>query len=144
MDNAKILEHFKFIYESPSFCITVIKHFVSPHISNDTKHCYCLVPLLTLRLHLKLFSYLHIYFALYYLHFSNSNSGYFPPAHINPFTIFLPVAFIAINYQISFWSINIYSSHVWMWELDYEESWAPKNWCFWTVVLEKTLESSLD
>ena len=36
------------------------------------------------------------------------------------------------------------SGHVWMWELDYEESWAPKNWCFWTVVLEKTLESLLD
>ena len=36
------------------------------------------------------------------------------------------------------------SSHVWIWELDYEESWAPKNWCFWTVVLEKTLESPLD
>ena len=36
------------------------------------------------------------------------------------------------------------SSHVWMWELDYKESWALKNWCFWTVVLEKTLESSLD
>ena len=36
------------------------------------------------------------------------------------------------------------SSHVWMWELDCEESWAPKNWCFWTVVLEKTLESPLD
>ena len=36
------------------------------------------------------------------------------------------------------------SSHVWMWELDYEESWAQKNWCFWTVVLEKTLESPLD
>ena len=31
-----------------------------------------------------------------------------------------------------------------MWELDYKESWAPKNWCFWTVVLEETLESSLD
>ena len=31
------------------------------------------------------------------------------------------------------------SSHVWMWELDHKESWAPKNWCFWTVVLEKTL-----
>ena len=31
------------------------------------------------------------------------------------------------------------SSHVWMWELDYKESWAPKNWCFWTVVLEKTV-----
>ena len=36
------------------------------------------------------------------------------------------------------------SSHVWMWELDYKESWAPKNWCFWIVVLEKTLESPLD
>ena len=36
------------------------------------------------------------------------------------------------------------SSHVWMWELDYKESWAPKNWCFSTVVLEKTLESPLD
>ena len=36
------------------------------------------------------------------------------------------------------------SGHVWMWELDCEESWAPKNWCFWTVELEKTLESPLD
>ena len=36
------------------------------------------------------------------------------------------------------------NSHVWMWELDHKESWAPKNWCFWTVVLEKTLESPLD
>ena len=36
------------------------------------------------------------------------------------------------------------SSHVWMWELDYQESWALRNWCFWTVVLEKTLESPLD
>ena len=36
------------------------------------------------------------------------------------------------------------SSHVWTWELDCEESWVLKNWCFWTVVLEKTLESSLD
>ena len=36
------------------------------------------------------------------------------------------------------------SSHVWTWELDYKESWAPKNWWFWTVVLEKTLESPLD
>ena len=34
--------------------------------------------------------------------------------------------------------------HVWMWELDCEDSWVPKNWCFWTVVLEKTLESPLD
>ena len=36
------------------------------------------------------------------------------------------------------------SSHVWMWELDYKESWVENNWCFWTVVLEKTLESPLD
>jgi len=36
------------------------------------------------------------------------------------------------------------SGHVRMWELDYEESWVPKNWCFWIVVLEKTLESPLD
>ena len=36
-------------------------------------------------------------------------------------------------------SYGFSSSHVWMWELDYKESWTPKNWCFWTVVLEKTL-----
>ena len=36
------------------------------------------------------------------------------------------------------------SRHVWMWELDYKESWVPNNWCFWTVALEKTLESPLD
>ena len=36
------------------------------------------------------------------------------------------------------------SSHVWMWKLDYKESWVVKNWCFWTVVLQKTLESPFD
>ena len=41
-------------------------------------------------------------------------------------------------------SYGFYSSHVWMWELDHKEGWAPKNWCFWTVVLEKTLECPLD
>ena len=41
-------------------------------------------------------------------------------------------------------SYGFSSSHVWMWELDYKESWAPKNWCFWTLVLKKTLESPLD
>ena len=41
-------------------------------------------------------------------------------------------------------SYSFSSSHVWMWELDHKESWAPKNWCFWTVVLEKTFESPLD
>ena len=41
-------------------------------------------------------------------------------------------------------SYGFSSSHVWMWELDHKESWLLKNWCFWTVVLEKTLESPLD
>ena len=39
---------------------------------------------------------------------------------------------------------GIYSSHVRMWELDHKEGWVPKNWCFWIVVLKKTLESPLD
>ena len=42
------------------------------------------------------------------------------------------------------WTDGFSSSPVLMWELDYKESWAPKNWCLWTVVLEKTLESPLD
>ena len=41
-------------------------------------------------------------------------------------------------------SYGFSSSHVWMWEVNCKESWALKNWCFWTVVLEKTLESPLD
>ena len=41
-------------------------------------------------------------------------------------------------------SYNFSSSHVWMWELDHKEGWAPKNGCFWVLVLEKTLESPLD
>ena len=41
-------------------------------------------------------------------------------------------------------SCGFSSSHVWMWELDHKDSWALKNWCFWTLVLEKTLESPLD
>ena len=40
-------------------------------------------------------------------------------------------------------SYGFFSSPVWMWELDYKESWLLKNWCFWTMVLEKTLESPL-
>ena len=47
------------------------------------------------------------------------------------------------NKGLSSESYGFSSSHVWMWELDYNESWAWKNWCFWTVVLEKTLESPL-
>ena len=41
-------------------------------------------------------------------------------------------------------SYGFSSSHVWMWELDYKESWALKSWCFWTVALEETLKSPLD
>ena len=41
-------------------------------------------------------------------------------------------------------SYGFFSNHIWLWESDYKESRAPKNWCFWTVVLEKTLESPLD
>ena len=48
------------------------------------------------------------------------------------------------NKGLSSQSYGFSSSHVWMWELDYKESWVPKNWCFRTVVLEKTLESPLD
>ena len=75
----------------------------------------------------------------------------------------LPVSFLRHETQESFWpspalqrcalslfprpfeySLCIFSSgHVWMWELDYKESWTLKNWCFWIRVLEKTLESPL-
>ena len=49
-----------------------------------------------------------------------------------------------INKDPSSQGYGFSSGHVWMWELDHKESWALKNWCFWTVVLEKTLESPLD
>ena len=48
------------------------------------------------------------------------------------------------NKDLSSQGYGFSSSHGWMWELDYKESWAPKNWCFWTMVLENTLESFLD
>ena len=47
------------------------------------------------------------------------------------------------NKDLSSQGYGFSSSHVWMWELDYKESWVLKNWCFWTVVLEKTLQSPL-
>ena len=49
-----------------------------------------------------------------------------------------------VNKGLSSQGYDFSSSHVWMWELDCEESWAPKNWCFWTVVSEKIPESPLD
>ena len=48
------------------------------------------------------------------------------------------------NKGLSSQSYGFSSGHVWMWELDHKESWVLKNWCFWTVVLQKTLESPLD
>ena len=49
-----------------------------------------------------------------------------------------------VNKCLSSQGYGFSSGHVWLWELDYKESWALKNWCFWTVVLEKILESPLD
>ena len=54
------------------------------------------------------------------------------------------ISFSIANKGQSRQSYGFSSSHVWMWELDYKESWAFKNWYFWTVVLEETLESPLD
>ena len=65
--------------------------------------------------------------------------------------MFLYVYSVCISYKYNYkykspssQNCGFVSGHVWMWELDNKESWAPKNWCFWTVVLEKTLESPLD
>ena len=49
-----------------------------------------------------------------------------------------------VNKGVSSQGCGFSSGHVWMWDLDCKESWALKNWCFWTVVLEKILESPLD
>ena len=48
------------------------------------------------------------------------------------------------NKGLSSQSYGFSSNHVWMWESDHKENWGPNNWCFWTMVLEKTLESPLD
>ena len=57
---------------------------------------------------------------------------------------FYSFVLLLMNIGLSSQDYGFSSSHVWMWELDYKETWALKNWCFWTVVLEKTLESPLD
>ena len=69
---------------------------------------------------------------------SNSPSNYQSRQHIKKQRHYF------INKGPSSQGYGFSSSQVWMWELDYKESWAQKNWCFWTVVLEKTLESPLD
>ena len=60
-----------------------------------------------------------------------------PRQHIKKKDITLPTKIFIVKVMVS-------SSHVWIWELDHKEGWALKNWCLWTVVLEKTLESPLD
>ena len=60
------------------------------------------------------------------------------------FPEYIPGSTIAGSYGSSSQSYGFSSSHVWMWELNHKEGWEPNNWCFWTVVLVKTLESPLD
>ena len=67
------------------------------------------------------------------------------PASGKSITFLVSQFFTSVQFSsVQFSSYNVSSSHVWTWELDHKESWAPKNWCFWTVVLEKTLKSPLD
>ena len=65
-------------------------------------------------------------------------------AMTNPDSIIKKQSHYFANKSPSSESYGFSSSHEWMWELDYKESWGPKNWCFWTVVFEKTPESPLD
>ena len=60
------------------------------------------------------------------------------------FPEYIPGSTIAGSYGSSSQSYGFSSSHVWIWELNHKEGWEPKNWCFWTVVLVKTLESPLN
>ena len=64
--------------------------------------------------------------------------------HFSNFLILILRSLIFNIYGLSSQGYGFSSGHVWMRELDYKESWAQKNWCFWTVVLEKTPESPLD
>ena len=65
-------------------------------------------------------------------------------AMINFDSVFQKQRHYFANKGLSSQSYDFSNSHVWMWELNHKEGWALKNWCFWTVVLEKTLESPLD
>ena len=71
-----------------------------------------------------------------------------PPKSPSPNTNSLGIRIQHMNYFVnkgpSSQRYVFSSSHIWMWQLDYKESWALKNWCFWTVVLKKTLESPLE
>ena len=75
-------------------------------------------------------------------------------SHLFPYPLLAIISFLffissskflsRLTWCLTFDMSGFSSGHVWMWELDCQESWAPKNWCFWTVMLEKTLESPSD
>ena len=82
-------------------------------------------------------------------HEQRSLVGYSPRAHKRVrYDLMTKQQWLYCNWQVKLYTSSqgygFSSGHVWMWELDYEESWVLKNWSFWTVVLEKTLENPLD
>ena len=81
----------------------------------------------------------HVYYFYLLAIFHNAalNIGVWIAIRISAFTYFGCIGLYSQSYGFS-------SDHVWIWELDRKESWVPKNWCFWTVMLQKTLESPLD
>ena len=94
------------------------------------------------RIHLYYFNLLHLWW--YYGHpFHTVLMGLSRQEYWSGLAFLSPVDHFA-NKGLFSQGYGFSSGHVWMWELDYKESWVQKNWCFWTVVLEKTLESPLD
>ena len=79
-------------------------------------------------------------------------NSYFPSINNSLLLLLLLSRFSRVRLLVTPWtaahqgppSMGFSSGHVWMWELGCEEGWAPENWCFWTMVLEKTLENPLD
>ena len=90
-----------------------------------------------------LFCIYKIIYVIYVQVISHLRNIYGRKAMTNPDSI-LKSRDITLPTSLSCQGYGFSSGHVWMWQLDCEESWAPKNWCFWTVVLQKTLESPLD
>ena len=77
-------------------------------------------------------------------YFWNANIYWVPPCYDKPRQYVKKQRHYSANKDPYSQTYGFSSSHVWMWELDHKESLAPQNWCFWTMVLEKTLESPLD
>ena len=91
----------------------------------DLKEDVCIHTHTHTHTHTHIYIYIHTYIYIYFL-------------------FYLLKGIYFADKGLSSQSYGFSSSHVWMWELDNKESWAPKNWCFCTVVLEKTPESPLD